>query len=164
MDCVQIFTANPRNWAKPQPKPPEKPGKKVHYLIGRDLTKNCMPCHQIGAEGGAVGPALDGIASRGTDRLIEDILDPKRNLDPSFRYSTIILTDNQVITGLQRREDAGTIVFIDTTGKEVAVPQGRIKRRIPSNASLMPDNFADVIAAEEFNHLMAFLLSKRPTS
>jgi putative heme-binding domain-containing protein len=122
--------------------------------------QNCSVCHQIDRKGGLIAPQLDGVASRGVERIIEDILDPNRNVDDAFRYSTITLNDDQVITGLQRREEGEVIVFADGTGKEISVPKKQIKERVQSQSSLMPDNFGEIIAAEDFNNLLAFLMTK----
>jgi putative heme-binding domain-containing protein len=121
--------------------------------------KNCIQCHQLGGQGGLVGPQLDGIANRGVERVIEDILDPNRNVDPAFRYSNIVLNDTKLITGLQRREDGEMLVFMDTTGKEVSVPKAQIKQRIESKLSVMPGNFGEIIPPGDFNDLMAYLLA-----
>jgi putative heme-binding domain-containing protein len=122
--------------------------------------KNCVVCHQIAGEGAKIGPQLDGIGKRGADRIAEDILDPSRNVDLAFRYSVIRLKSGDVLSGLQRREEGQTIVFADSQGKEFTVPKDQIDRQTLSQLSLMPGNFADLIPPEEFNHLMAFLLSK----
>ncbi|HEV3202937.1 MAG TPA: PVC-type heme-binding CxxCH protein, partial [Gemmataceae bacterium] len=47
--------------------------------------KHCAICHQIANKGAKIGPQLDGIGIRGFDRLLEDILDPNRNVDQAFR-------------------------------------------------------------------------------
>lgn len=122
--------------------------------------KNCMACHQVDGRGGVVGPQLVGLAKRGIDRLIEDVLDPNRNVDPAFRYTTVILADDSLITGLQRRELGELLVFADTTGKDVTVRKADIRQRIESPSSLMPTNFAEILKTHEFNDLMAYLLSK----
>ena len=114
----------------------------------------------MGGQGGLVGPQLDGIANRGVDRVVEDILDPNRNVDPAFRYSNVILKDTKLITGLQRREEGEVLVFMDTTGKEVSVPKKQIKQRIESNLSVMPGNFGEIIPEQEFNDLVAYLLAQ----
>lgn len=122
--------------------------------------QNCAVCHQVDGKGGLIGPQLDGLASRGAERIIEDILDPNRNVDGAFRYSTVTLDDDRVITGLQRREEGELVIFADATGKEISVPKKQIKERIQSESSLMPDNFGELIATNDFNNLLAFLLSK----
>jgi putative heme-binding domain-containing protein len=133
----------------------------AHADLGAKVfAKNCMICHSMDNRGGAVGPHLDGIGNRGLERLVEDVLDPSRNVDPSFRYSIVELKDGDVYTGLLRREEGKVLVFVDATGKETSIPTSDIVSRKISSASLMPDNFSDVIPVADFNNLMAFLLSK----
>jgi putative heme-binding domain-containing protein len=119
---------------------------------------NCAICHQVGGQGGLIGPQLDGIASRGAERLIEDILDPNRNVDHAFRYHTITLKSGQILTALERRREGEVVVFADTTGREIRVPGKEIEEQIPSEYSLMPSNFDELIPPEEFNDLIEFLL------
>ncbi|HEV2296079.1 MAG TPA: PVC-type heme-binding CxxCH protein [Tepidisphaeraceae bacterium] len=126
------------------------------------FAKNCAQCHQLGGQGKLVGPQLDGIGNRGVERLIEDILDPNRNVDPAFRYSNVTLKDTTLITGLQKREEGETLVFVDTTGKEVTVSKAQIKSRAESRLSIMPSNFGEIIPPEQFNQLLAFLMASKP--
>ena len=127
------------------------------------FTTNCIACHAIDGKGAVVGPQLDGIGNRGLDRVLEDVLDPNRSVDPAFHSWTVKLKDGTEITGLLRREEGATIVYADATGKEIAVPKSQIASRTESNLSLMPGNFGEIIPPEDFNHLMAFLLSKNAT-
>ncbi len=122
--------------------------------------KNCIVCHQIDGKGALVGPQLAGLNKRGLDRLVEDILDPNRNVDPAFRYSNVFLKNGTVVTGLQKREEGETLIFVDSTAKEIRVNKSDIQRRFESPGSLMPSNFAEIIKPEDFNNLLAYLLSK----
>ncbi len=123
------------------------------------FAKSCALCHQIDGQGVIIGPQLDGVGNRGLERLIEDVLDPNRNVDPAFRYSIVTLKDDTSVTGLQRREEGETVVFADATGKEVTVAKKDIAQRRESELSLMPSNFSEVLKLEEFYDLMAFLLA-----
>jgi putative heme-binding domain-containing protein len=122
--------------------------------------QNCAVCHSIDGQGATIGPQLDGAGNRGAERLIEDILDPSRNVDPAFRVTLLTLKNGEVESGLIRREEGETVVVADATGKERSIPKSEIASRRESALSLMPDNLADVIKPEDFNHLIAFLLSK----
>ncbi len=124
--------------------------------------KNCAICHQIDGKGAVVGPQLDGIGNRGLERLIEDVLDPNRNVDRAFRTHLFVLKDGDVVTGLPRREQGEVVVVADSTGKEISIQKKNIEQRRESDTSLMPENFADVLSEPEFADLMAFLLSKVP--
>jgi putative heme-binding domain-containing protein len=125
------------------------------------FVKNCAACHKIGNEGAIIGPQLDGIGQRGLERLLEDILDPNRNIDGAFRTTLLVLKDGEVTSGLFRREEGETIVLAESTGKEITVAKKDIAERRDSEVSLMPENFGELLSAEDFNHLMAYLLSNR---
>ncbi|MBY0228427.1 MAG: c-type cytochrome [Gemmataceae bacterium] len=124
--------------------------------------KHCANCHQVGGKGAKVGPQLDGIGLRGLDRLLEDTLDPNRNVDQAFRTTTIRTRRGLLVQGLALREEGAILVLADEKGKEVRVPTKDIESRSVSNLSPMPANLADQIAAEDFPHLLAYLLAQRP--
>jgi putative heme-binding domain-containing protein len=124
------------------------------------FAKNCIACHQIDGKGALVGPQLAGLNKRGIDRLVEDILDPNANVDPAFRYSNVFLKDGHVVTGLQKREEGEVLVFVDSTAKEIRVKKSDIARRFESPGSLMVSNFSEIISPDDFNNLLAYLLTK----
>jgi len=126
---------------------------------GTVFEKTCAVCHQIGGKGAVIGPQLDGVGNRGLERIIEDVLDSNRNVDPAFHATNLTLKDDTAITGLLRREEGESLVFADSTGKEISVPKKEIAERRESELSLMPANFGDVLTVAEFNDLMAFLLA-----
>jgi putative heme-binding domain-containing protein len=124
--------------------------------------KACIICHQLDGAGAVVGPQLDGVGNRGLERIIEDVLDPSRSIDPAFRPNNVTLKDETSMTGLLRREEGETLVFVDSQGKEIAVAKKEIAERRESQISLMPSNFAEALTKDEFNDLMAFLLAHGP--
>lgn len=123
-------------------------------------TQNCGVCHQVGGQGGLVGPQLDGIGNRGIERICEDILDPNRNVDHAFRSHLIVLKDGDIVSGLPRREEGEMLILAEATGKEISVPKNNIEERRESEVSLMPDNFGEVISANDFYNLLAYLLAQ----
>jgi putative heme-binding domain-containing protein len=123
--------------------------------------KHCAVCHQLGGKGARVGPQLDGIGSRGLDRLMEDVLDPNRNVDQTFRLTNLALKNGQVVSGLLLREEGEVLIMADSQGKEVRVPKSSVDDRSISPLSPMPANLTDQIAEDDFYRLLAFLLSKR---
>jgi putative heme-binding domain-containing protein len=122
--------------------------------------KSCAACHRIGDVGAVVGPQLDGVGQRGAERIMEDVLDPNRNVDGAFRTTMLRLKGGETVSGLLRREEGELIVLADSAGKEVAVDRSKVGRRAESSLSLMPGNFGEVLTPEEFNDLMAFLVAK----
>ncbi len=123
--------------------------------------KHCAACHQIAGKGTVVGPQLDGISGRGLARIIEDVLDPNRNVDVAFRTTTLRLDDGRVVSGLFRRADGAQLVFADTQGKEFTVAKDEISQEQKTALSLMPANVPEIVPADEFNDLVGWLLSQR---
>jgi putative heme-binding domain-containing protein len=129
---------------------------------GRALFKqHCAACHQLGTEGKQVGPRLDGIGLRGTDRLLEDILDPSRNVDAAFRTTTIVTADGVVVSGLKLREEGAVLVLANNKGEEVLVPMDDVDEQSLSATSLMPANFGEVLPAQDLNELVSELLRQK---
>ena len=123
--------------------------------------KNCSNCHQLQGKGSRVGPQLDGIGSRGLERLLEDVLDPNRNVDQSFRVTNLALRSGQVVSGLLLREEGEVLIIADSQGKEIRVPRTSVEERSTAQLSPMPANMASQIALQEFNDLMSYLLNHR---
>ena len=125
------------------------------------FTQNCAVCHRLGGLGNLVGPQLDGIGSRGLDRLCEDILDPNRNVDRAFRAQLIVQNDGEVVTGLPRREAGDLLVFANSAGQEFSIAKSTVKERRDSALSLMPENFGEIVTPQDFYHLLGYLSQQR---
>ncbi|MBM4077331.1 MAG: c-type cytochrome, partial [Planctomycetes bacterium] len=123
--------------------------------------KSCANCHRLNGEGGKVGPQLDGIGLRGMDRVVEDVIDPNRNVDAAFRATTLALSNGQILTGLKLREEGGNVIVADSQGKELTIPFSEIDESNSSNLSPMPSNVVEQIGEENLPHLIAFLLQQK---
>ncbi|MHC5540663.1 PVC-type heme-binding CxxCH protein, partial [Singulisphaera rosea] len=108
-----------------------------------------------------VGPQLDGVGVRGVDRLLEDVIDPSRNVDQAFRVTNLALNDGRIVTGLLLKEEGAVYVLADAQGKEVRIPKDQVEERTVSQLSPMPANFVDQIPESEFYDLLAYLLSQK---
>jgi putative heme-binding domain-containing protein len=131
--------------------------------VGREVfLKHCASCHAFDGVGSLVGPQLDGVSHRGHERVIEDILDPNRNVDPKFCTSLLVCADGRVISGLMREERGELVVLADREGKEITVEKNSIESKKQSKSSLMPDNYVAMLKPSELYALVAFLQTDRP--
>jgi putative heme-binding domain-containing protein len=136
--------------------------KEASVELGRQVfRKHCATCHQVAGEGALVGPQLDGIGMRGDERVIEDLLAPYRNVDGEFRTSIVSTHDGQVISGLIRSRKDGTLLLVNSEGKEVSLREDDIDQVDQIRTSIMPENFTQLIPDESLNDLIAYLLSLR---
>ena len=123
------------------------------------FTQHCAACHRRGDVGGSIGPSLDGLAARGLSRVVEDILDPGRNVDPLFRMASVTLRDGEVRSGFNPRRDAAGVTLADAaTGRDFRIASGELARLEPSAASAMPAGFENLLLDRDFHDLLAFLL------
>ncbi len=120
--------------------------------------KQCSGCHQFSGQGARIGPQLDGIGIRGAERILEDILDPSRNVDQAFRSTVLSLKDGKVVSGLILREEGRTLILADTVGKEVRIDRDQVEERFVSPLSPMPANILDQIGKNDLAQLVGYLL------
>jgi putative heme-binding domain-containing protein len=124
------------------------------------FTQHCAACHQRHDAGGNLGPSLDGIASRHTNRLIEDILDPSRNVDPAFRLHTITLKDGATKSGMNFREEAGRVFLTDpATAEKLEFSRTDVHKVSASPISPMPATFDTLLSEQELFDVLAFVRS-----
>jgi putative heme-binding domain-containing protein len=129
---------------------------------GKELfRKNCQVCHQLGGEGRQVGPNLDGIANRGLQRMLEDVLAPNRNVDVAFRTTTLVTTDGKALSGLVKELEQDRLSLTDSQAKETILNLSEVEERKSSTASPMPANFGETLTVPEFRDLIAFLQTQR---
>jgi putative membrane-bound dehydrogenase-like protein len=124
--------------------------------------RSCAACHRLAGEGAALGPALDGVGQRGPQRLLEDILDPSRNVDEAFRTTTITTADGRSVSGLRLRDEGADVVLADATGREIRVARADIEESAVTRLSPMPSNMAAQLGEQNLVDLLHYLLQPRP--
>ncbi|MBL8864919.1 MAG: c-type cytochrome [Planctomycetia bacterium] len=128
-------------------------GKKV-------FATTCANCHQVGGQGAKIGPQLDGIGNRGVERLLEDTLDPNRNVDHAFHTTILELKDGGQLTGLLRVEGK-TLIMVDTQAKETRVNLDDVEKKRTTPVSPMPSDIAEKLKPQDFYNLIAYLADLR---
>jgi putative heme-binding domain-containing protein len=120
--------------------------------------KHCIACHRRGGKGGIAGPQLDGIGTRGSSRLLEDILNPNANVDIAFRTSVLVLDDGRSVTGIVRdAEDPNSVLVIDPEGKQSTIAKNSIEEKVDSRLSLMPGGLLKLMSEKDLVNLVQWL-------
>ena len=125
------------------------------------FTRTCSVCHSLRGQGAKIGPALDGIGMRGLDRLLEDIVDPSRNVDASFRATVVSLRDGRIVTGRVLENDGQTLMLIDFQGAEQRFTLADIADIQQMKMSSMPADISETMNENEFYDLLVYLLDQR---
>jgi putative membrane-bound dehydrogenase-like protein len=123
----------------------------------------CFKCHTIDNRGGNVGPDLSFIArSSSRDKLIESILEPSKEIAPSFTAWKVVTRDGKEHVGLILGETFDSYVLIgNVDGKTERIHRTQIEERTALTKSLMPDDLAKQLARQEFLDLLAYLLERK---
>ncbi len=122
------------------------------------FAQNCAACHRVKDTGGNLGPSLDGIGTRGVQRLIEDILDPSRNIDPVFRLNTVTLKSGESKSGVNLRTEGDRILLRDpATNEDLNLAAADVKETAFSPVSPMPAAFESVLSESDFFDLITYL-------
>jgi putative heme-binding domain-containing protein len=118
---------------------------------------NCATCHQIKHQGGLIGPQLDGIGSRGIQRLTEDILDPNRNVDSHFHLTQFTFNDGTTSSAFITSERGNALQIRDLEGKFKRLQKAKIASRLTLPISLMPATFGKALTSKDFVNLIEWL-------
>ena len=135
---------------------------------GRDVfARHCANCHRAASPGGepighTVGPDLAEAADRPIERLLADIVDPNRAVEPRYEATVVVTDDGTVHDGILQASTADAVTLARAGGERVMIPRDAIESIRGIGKSLMPEGFGRAIPATEFADLLAFLRAGRP--
>lgn len=132
----------------------EKPGDaekgKMYFMAA------CAVCHRLGDMGVAVGPPLDGMGAHGAAELLVHIIDPNREVEPSFHAHNITTKKGEILQGVLTGENTAIVSLATQMGvREIA--KADIAKRENTLRSLMPEGF-EALGAEPLRDLLTFIV------
>ena len=120
----------------------------------------CKSCHKIGDIGIEIGPDLSKIGKKyDSAKILENILQPSKEIDPKFRVHLVLTVDGVVHNGLLIKNENGEVILKDTKGKLIRLESGEIEQMVPQQQSMMPDLLLRDMTAEQVADLIAYLSS-----
>jgi putative membrane-bound dehydrogenase-like protein len=132
----------------------EKPGGNAEN--GKKLfAANCIVCHRFNGEGKEVGPELTGMGAHGPAELLTAIIDPNREVDPSYLAWSFETKDDEIYDGVIISENRTSVTLRNNSG-ETSVKTADIKGRRNTGRSLMPDGF-ETLGAEALRDMLAYV-------
>lgn len=138
-------------------------GKSKDFMLkGREayIQAQCIKCHRLGIEGGAVGPDLTSIASRFSRRdLLESITEPSKVLSDQYQNEKFTTYSGRVVIGRVVDETKESIVVQPDPllPDRVTIRRDDLESREPSKISPMPANLIDVLTEQEILDMLAFI-------
>ncbi len=124
----------------------------------------CATCHRADGLGHDVGPDLATVSGRSAEDLLGHILDPNREVAPTFQNYSVATDDGRVLTGVITAESATTLTLRRAEGVQDVIPRTRIEGIAASGQSLMPEGLEREIPAQAMADLLAYIRSIRPAA
>ena len=121
------------------------------------FTKTCSVCHEIGVIGHAVGPDLGAVANKTPQYLLQEILDPNRNVDSRYVSYVAVTTSGRTFTGLLASETAGSLTLKGAEGKEEVILRADLEELQSTSMSLMPIGLEKDLTKQDLADLLAYL-------
>jgi len=116
----------------------------------------CTICHRYGDTGTHdVGPPLTGMGSHGAAELLVHIVDPNREVDPSFWQWNITTKKGESLAGVITSENSAAIT-LRNQGGDVEIRKEDIATRENTHRSLMPEGL-EGLGAEGLRDILAYM-------
>lgn len=132
-------------------------GRGRHIFFGDKVA--CHTCHNVGDEGGVMGPDLTSIgAIRSTHDLLEAILFPSASFVQDYD-TYLVEAGMESYQGTIARQEPDAVVLRTAVNEEVRVPRADISSMQTYPISKMPEGLDQGLTTGELVDLMAFLKS-----
>jgi putative membrane-bound dehydrogenase-like protein len=127
------------------------------------FAKNCAACHALEGVGHAVGPDLAAMNNKSPAYLLEEILDPNRNVDSRYVEYVAATKAGLTFNGILAAESAASITLRGQDGKEQILLRTELEELSSTGRSLMPEGLEKELSKRDLADLIAYL-STKPSS
>jgi putative membrane-bound dehydrogenase-like protein len=119
----------------------------------------CASCHQLENVGHQVGPdLLAALGNKSGEQLLNDILDPSREVDPRYLNYVVTTTDGRTFSGLIAAETATSLTLRRGEGAEDTLLRSRIEAVQATTQSVMPDGLEQQLSKQDVADVIAYLV------
>ena len=119
--------------------------------------KNCTACHQLEGEGKIIGADLKGIRQRGLASIMLNVLDPNREVKPTFVSYVLLTESGRVYSGMILSENANSVTIQQPDGQQVTVQRNEIETLRSTALSFMPEGLEKEIDQQAMADLLEYL-------
>ena len=156
-------------WAQPERAQPMTEERVIPEIAGGDWERGkkifssqqtaCFKCHQVGGEGGKIGPDLSNLIYRDYASALRDITEPSAALNPDHLAYNIEFTDGNRTTGVIVQDTGTQVILGQANGESLTFEKSKIARMEASRVSLMPEGLLKTLNSQQQKDLMTFLLT-----
>jgi putative membrane-bound dehydrogenase-like protein len=120
--------------------------------------KVCATCHRLENEGTEVGPdLLSALRNKSRETLLNDILDPSREVDGRYINYQITTKTGRVFTGLIAAETATSVTLRRAEKAEDTILRNQIEEIQGTAKSVMPDGLEMQLSKQDLADVIGYL-------
>ena len=125
----------------------------------------CVKCHNIGGQGGLVGPELSSIGAKySREELITSVLNPSAKISSGYEPVVVATNDGRILTGIVKSDAPEGLEIEDADAKRIKIPRADVEERKASDVSLMPNGIVEGISPQDFADLIAYMETLKDAS
>jgi putative membrane-bound dehydrogenase-like protein len=124
------------------------------------FAKNCAACHRLEGVGHEVGPDLAALSNKSASYLLEEMLDPNRNVDSRYVEYVAVTKAGRIFTGILAAESAASITLRGQEGKDQELLRSELDELSSTGRSLMPEGLERELSRQDVADLIAYLSPK----
>ena len=118
--------------------------------------EKCGTCH-LPREDKQVGPDLARVKGDTGTQLLQKILDPSRQIDPSYTNYIVVTTDGRIHDGVIASETPGTLTLRSGEEEDNTILRLNVSSIRASSVSLMPEGLEKEMSRQDLADVIAFL-------
>jgi putative heme-binding domain-containing protein len=123
---------------------------------------NCIRCHQIGAEGGLVGPPLTTIGQKlSKAQMYAKIFDPDSYILMGYEDWMVKTRTGELIEGIKAEDTDEHVTIKDSSGQYHDIPINQVLAKKQLKTSIMPQGLAAAISRQDMVNLVEYLSTLR---
>jgi len=122
------------------------------------FAEHCSVCHQYKGKGHVVGPDLSAIGQGGPEKILVNVLDPNREVNPQYESYTVESTDWETYSGIISAETATGVTLTRANGIADTVLRVNIESIASDRRSLMPEGWEESLGREGLADIVAYLM------
>jgi putative heme-binding domain-containing protein len=130
----------------------KKRGKQV-------FANSCAACHRLEGIGHELAPNIAAYKFRGAEAILQNVLEPNREVNPQYVTYTVITNDERIVTGMISNESETSVTLLRGENVSEIVSRSDVSEMKSSKMSLMPEGLESQIDLQGMSDLIAYVLS-----
>lgn len=123
------------------------------------FAKVCAACHRLDGVGYELAPSLASYQFRGAEAILQNVIEPNREVNPQYLSYTIITVDERIVTGMILEETATSVTLMRGENLSETVDRSNIAEIKSSKVSLMPEGIETQLELQGMADLLSYLQS-----